>query len=189
MLSSNQILLATPLKDMLNKTPKAHPLRPLLEDMFRMQKSILKNKKRNTDLTNPLDTLVECNLIDEIDSFLARARELQIDIQYEGAAILAIEKNNKIALERLKDNGNDLSFLDVEGNNLLHHAVKFKKIEMILLLLNLGFNLNQKNVIGETPLHIAKKIGAQFARFIIEMNLREAQKKPAAYISMFSDNK
>jgi ankyrin repeat protein len=190
MLYSNQILLTAPLKDMLNKTPKENPLRTLLVDMICMQKSILKNKKRNMDLTNPLDTLVECNLIDEIDIFFAKARELQIDIPYQDAAIIAVRKNDITAIEKLREYGCDLFFLDDKGNNLLHYAVSStKNTPMIQLLLSLSFDINQQNKDGKTPLMIAIEKAPSFGRLIIDLIKREVQKKQLASVSMFSDNK
>ena len=40
------------------------------------------------------------------------------------------------------------------GNSLLHCAAQSGKIEMVKLAIAYGFDVNQKNILSETPLHL-----------------------------------
>ena len=40
------------------------------------------------------------------------------------------------------------------GNSMLHCAAQSGKIEMVKLAIAYGFDVNQKNILSETPLHL-----------------------------------
>jgi len=65
-----------------------------------------------------------------------------------------VEKLKYIALQ-----GEDLVDCDETGSNLLHHASISDDPYVIECLLYMGCDINKKNSSGETPLHIASKLG------------------------------
>jgi ankyrin repeat protein len=65
-----------------------------------------------------------------------------------------VEKLQSLALS-----GEDLIDCDEDGSNLLHHASVSDDPTVIKCLLYMGCDINKKNNVGETPLHIASKFG------------------------------
>lgn len=65
-----------------------------------------------------------------------------------------VEKLQSLALS-----GEDLVDCDEDGSNLLHHASVSDDPTVIKCLLYMGCDINKKNNVGETPLHIASKFG------------------------------
>ncbi|MBN2723688.1 MAG: ankyrin repeat domain-containing protein [Deltaproteobacteria bacterium] len=69
---------------------------------------------------------------------------------------LSSETGNDIALQILIKRGISSNTEDQNGNTPLHYAVKFKKsIRTVKLLLENGAAINFRNMINETPLHLA----------------------------------
>lgn len=66
-----------------------------------------------------------------------------------------IEFNNKIK-DKIKDNHSLINSVDKFGNTFLHYALIHKNISVIWKLVNItSIDLNCKNNLGNTPLHIA----------------------------------
>ncbi len=69
-------------------------------------------------------------------------------------AVLYILENN---LNALKDylNYNSINQVDEKGNNLLHYAIMYNRVEICYFLINSHIFLNQQNYLSMTPLFLA----------------------------------
>ena len=65
--------------------------------------------------------------------------------------------------------GNQINYMDKDGNTRLHNAIMKDDVEYAHLLIDEEkINLNQKNSAGETPLTIAKNLGLSKIVSLIE---------------------
>ena len=53
----------------------------------------------------------------------------------------------------------DIVLSDKNGSSVVHLAVQFNNIDCLLVLINIGVDLNKKNALGFTPLYIAYSAG------------------------------
>ena len=77
---------------------------------------------------------------------------------------LFLAGNEKISLD-LINLGADTSFIDTEGNSLLHKAVSKNWVDFTKFLIHEGLDIHQKNLQGETPFDIAKN---KYKKFDVE---------------------
>lgn len=49
--------------------------------------------------------------------------------------------------------------LDKNGSSVVHLAVQMNNIDCLMVLINIGVDLNKKNTLGFTPLYIANAAG------------------------------
>lgn len=73
---------------------------------------------------------------------------------------VAIQRDNAEIMGQLLTRGVPVDAVDNQGGEYMHHVAELNRIEMFSSLMSLpGINLDDKNVIGETPIQIAVENG------------------------------
>jgi len=72
----------------------------------------------------------------------------------------AIKDENLVEVKRISKLLKEVSIYDNNMDNALHIAAKSNNSEMIKTILDLGININSKNLLGQTPLHSAALSGS-----------------------------
>ena len=67
--------------------------------------------------------------------------------------------NNKLQfIENILLGGFDINMYDYTGENLLHIACEHQNIDIIKLLIKYGININNKNILDESPIDIVIRL-------------------------------
>ena len=82
-----------------------------------------------------------------------------VDVSDQAYLNTAIGMNNAKVAKILMENGCNPLFIDASGNNYLHRVTSNGGTGMINLLVGKGVDINATNGSGQTPLHIAVKVG------------------------------
>ncbi|KAL8275581.1 hypothetical protein Esti_000532 [Eimeria stiedai] len=80
--------------------------------------------------------------------------------------ILAARLNSEALVKELLSHGGDPDAAEVPevgSNAALHFAARHKNEEMVACLLAFGASPNQQNAVGQTPMHIAARVGCKGA--------------------------
>ena len=80
----------------------------------------------------------------------------------DGEAIFEVIDSKRDVIEKLillKEHNFSMDHVNQEGYSLLHIAVENKDMALIDFCLDTELNINQKNKVGERPLHIALSVG------------------------------
>jgi len=96
---------------------------------------------------------------DYIPTLLEKGRKIdEFDDRGIPASMYTLALNNKDLLERLFELGADPEVRDRRGNNLLHYASGYGRVEFIPFLLERGYKglLDATNEDGQTPLDVAR---------------------------------
>jgi len=93
-------------------------------------------------------------------------RILCMDIRKQ--AISAATLGNAWVLEEVYMRGGEVDLPDKSGYTPLHMAVNNNNFECIMVLLNIGVDINATTTNGLTPLYLAKSLGAKEAQKLLE---------------------
>lgn len=82
----------------------------------------------------------------------------------------AVMKNDCAFIIKYYEDGHDIKVLDNKKESLLHKACRNDYFEVVDLLIKLGVDINQSNIYGDTPLHLAVqfKNGAVVDKLLFE---------------------
>ena len=95
------------------------------------------------------------------------------DFTYKKALENAIRKSDA---EAAKDAISYIANINYEGHNLLHLAISHNNIDIILLLLNAGINVNSPNNYGQTASHLAAILDHSIAlSFLLDYSAAELE--------------
>ena len=76
-----------------------------------------------------------------------------------------------------------------DGATPLHRAAQIGSIEIAMVLLNHGADINSTNYLGQTPLHVAlEKEFTDFAKFLISKGARKKCKHNCMRCKIFNDS-
>lgn len=138
---------------------------------------------QNADGYSALTYALKRNASDLVDLLLAKGAS--IDIQDKKGNSLAYhvfdsyDAKNSAAFEKhvalLKSNGISFSKKQSKGNNLLHLAVEKNEASLVEKAITMGVNINDKNLEGLTPLHLAAMKAADSA--LLELLIRHGADK------------
>ncbi|HSI84751.1 MAG: ankyrin repeat domain-containing protein [Candidatus Methylacidiphilales bacterium] len=106
---------------------------------------------------------------------------------------IATMKGDTEALKTLVKSKKDLQALDEWSENALHYAVRSKNLKVVLLLLQSGIKVNQKNQLGLTPLMVAVEDGSQMLINTLidhkaDINAQDAYGQTAIFIATARGN-
>ncbi|CDJ26939.1 ankyrin repeat-containing protein, putative [Eimeria mitis] len=90
----------------------------------------------------------------------------QADCNGTTCVLLAARLNNDEIVKELLSHGGDphaAELPEIGANTALHFAARNKNEDMVACLLSFGASPNQQNALGQTPLHIAARVGCKGA--------------------------
>ncbi|RDH39931.1 MAG: hypothetical protein CFE62_006395, partial [Candidatus Aquirickettsiella gammari] len=116
---------------------------------------------------SPLDKAIKTNRLNTV-SYLIEHQQMLDSHQHMNVALMALFKAIRHAqldiVKNLLKTQNNLATASLGSDlHLLHYVVSFGHIEIIEYLLEQGYNLEAKDIFGNTPLHVAvleKKLNA-----------------------------
>jgi ankyrin repeat protein len=151
-----------------------------------------------------IETLIECNssLIDEEDVDGKNPLYVAADIGHQHiisllirnkadinkALYLAIKNDNTDILQNLINKKSSLNNKDIYNQSMIHFSAQLNSIKSLIMLIEIGANINLKNNNGDTALNIALKFENNEAAKILIKNkadlmLKNNNQQSALYIA------